>query len=700
MRLHLATAAVAALTACSSTPRPQTPAPTSPDAGPTTPAVPDAAPAPAMTLAQSGIVPDWIDGKADPCQDFYQYACGSFLAAATIPPDRSSWGAIDIDQKRQEEFLHQLLEKATEAPGGDPVMKKIGDYYAACTDEPAIEKAGIAPIQPLLDQVARVRSWKSAVQTVIDLHTHGIFPLFRIRPTQDFADATQMIAGFDQGGLGLPDRSYYLEDKGNMKQVREAYRAHVQRMFALTGMTKTRARRAAADVMKVETALARLAQSKVARRDPHNIYHRIERAGLKKAARTFPWDEYFQKMGIGQVTPVTVNAPAYFTGVDELLHRQRPAALRSYLAWRVLDASAQYLSKAFVDEDFAMTRALIGVKQLPPRWRRCVHRVDHDLGELLAQPYVAARFAGSSKALAIDLVKAVKVAIHAELARLPWMDPATVEAAQAKLDKMAYLVGYPETWRAYDFPVSRTDYAANVAAATQFELHRELGKIGKPVDKKEWYMTPPTVNAYYDPSINEIVLPAGQLQPPFFSATFHPAVNFGATGGGTIGHEMTHGFDDEGSQFDGDGNLRNWWSKATSDKFHKATQCVVDQYAQYEAVPGVELNGKLTAGENIADIGGVKLGYLAYQAWRAAQTEPPPAEVGPYTDDQLYFLAYGQSWCTKTTAEMAEMRAHSNPHSPPRWRVNGVVADQPGFAAAFRCTRGAPMAPEKFCSVW
>jgi predicted metalloendopeptidase len=280
------------------------------------------------------------------------------------------------------------------------------------------------------------------------------------------------------------------------------------------------------------------------------------------------------------------------------------------------------------------------------------------------------------------------------------MDDATRAAAKAKLAKMDRLVGYPDHWRVYDFAVSRTSYASNVAAAAAFEVKRELGKIGKPVDKQEWGMTPPTVNAYYEPSLNEIALPAGQLQPPFFGATFHPAVNFGSTGGGTIGHEMTHGFDDEGSQFDGDGNLRDWWSKSTSKQFHTATACVQKQYSKYEAVPGVFLNGKLTSGENIADIGGVKLGYLAYQAWRAAQPTPPPAKVGDYSDDQLYFLAYAQSWCMKTAPEQLENRAHTDPHSPPMWRVNGVIVDQPGFGPAFSCKRGTPMNPGNACSVW
>jgi predicted metalloendopeptidase len=313
---------------------------------------------------------------------------------------------------------------------------------------------------------------------------------------------------------------------------------------------------------------------------------------------------------------------------------------------------------------------------------------------------VALKFAGDAKQRAIDLTHAVLAAMGEELDTLPWMDDATRAAAHQKLTKMAYLVGYPDSWRKYDFPVSRGDYAANVLAATRFEIARQLGKIGKPVDRFDWLMTPPTVNAYYEPTLNELALPAGQLQPPFFGATFHPAVNFGSTAGGTIGHEMTHGFDDEGSQFDSDGNLRDWWSESTKKAFGEATQCVVDQYAQYEAVPGVKLDGKLTAGENLADIGGVKIAFRAYHMWRKAQATPPPASVDGFTDDQLYFLAYGQSWCAKLSPESLETMAHTNPHSPPRWRVNGVIVDQPGFAEAFHCAAGTPMNPGKTCSVW
>jgi predicted metalloendopeptidase len=453
--------------------------------------------------------------------------------------------------------------------------------------------------------------------------------------------------------------------------------------------------------MRVETTLARLSQDDVVRRDPHNVYHRVERAGLEaKIAPSFPWRDYLAALGIADVTAISVNDPAYYTAVARLLRSEQPAALRSYLTAAVMRDQADSLGKAWVEEAFAMRKELTGVKELPPRWRRCLRRTDRDLGELLGQSYVQAKFGGDAKARAVDLTRTVLGAMRVELDNLSWMDDSTRAAAKQKLDKMAYLVGFPDKWRAYDFAIKRTDFAGNVQAAGRWELARQLAKIGKPVDRSDWGMTPPTVNAYYDPTLNEIALPAGQLQPPFFGATFHPAVNFGATGGGTIGHEMTHGFDDEGSQFDSDGNLREWWSKPTREKFAAATRCVVDQYAAYEAVPKVKLDGKLTAGENIADNGGVKLAYQAYQAWKAQQQPPPQQRVDGYTDDQLYFLAYGQSWCDKMTPEALEMRAHSNPHSPPMWRVNGVIVNQPGFGAAFQCAAGTPMNPGKQCRVW
>ncbi len=691
--LCLAAGLAAACAASSEAPPPQAPAQSTP------PAIASAAPAKSLTLAQTGIVAAWMDPTVDACQDYFGYACGGFVKNAVIPPDLPQWSVGWEIIKANEAFLRDVLEKAAKSPGDDPATRKIGDYYAACTDEDSVEKAGAAPVKPLLDTVAKVKDARSLADAITALHAFTIFPLFDIDAQQDFKDATHMIASLDQDGIGLPDRDYYLKDVGNMKDVRAFYVGHVGRMFALLGMSPTEAKVATADVMRIETKIAKLQQDKVVRRDPYKVYNRVDRTGLPAIAKTFPWDSYFTALGFPGVKEISVNDKAYFTGIDALTHEEKPAAWRHYLAWQVAHAEASRLSKPFQNEAFSMRQKITGQKELEPRWKKCVRNVDNQLGELLAQPYVAAKFAGDSKDRAKALTQSIHDAMRSELGALAWMDDTTRTAALAKLELINDKVGYPDKWRAYDFTVSRTDYAGNALAADRFELHRRLGKVGNAVDKTEWGMTPPTVNAYYNPSLNEIVLPAGELQPPYFSRDFYPPVNIGDEGANTIGHELTHGFDDEGSQFDGAGNLRDWWTKETKAKFADATKCVQDQYSGYEAVPGVKLNGPLTSGENIADIGGVKLGYGALQAWQKAHADDRRTVDG-YTDEQLFFLAYAQGWCTKETSELLEMRTHSDPHSPAKWRVNGPMADVPAFAASYQCKAGTPMNSGKVCSVW
>jgi predicted metalloendopeptidase len=652
-----------------------------------------------ITLAQTGIEPAWMDTSADPCSDFFAYACGGFVKTTVIPSDRPTWGTTQQIQKENEEFLRDILEKAAQNGEGDPGKKKIGDFYAACIDEDSIEKAGLSPIQPLLDTIAKVNDGKSLAAAVIALHAVSIWPLFDVGSQQDFKDATKMIAGLDQDGLGLPDRDYYLKDDGNLKEVRDFYATHVGRMFALAGYNPAEVKTATADVLRIETKLAKAQQDKVTRRDPYKIYHRVDRAGLPAMAKTFPWDAYFKVLGFPDIKEISVNDPAYFTFVDGLLAEEKAPAWRHYLAWHVLHDRAHVLSKGFVGESFLLRQKLVGQKEIEPRWKRCVRAVDRSLGELLAQPYVTAKFAGDSKDRARDLVGMIRAAMKTDLTNLPWMDGPTRDAALGKIAKMGDQVGYPDKWRAYDFAVARGAFAQNEEAAERFELHRQLAKVGKPVDRNDWLMTPPTVNAYYDPSQNKIVLPAGELQPPFFSTKFYPPVNIGNEGGNTIGHEITHAFDDEGSQFDGDGNLVDWWTKDTKAKFEEATKCVQDQYSGYDAVPGVKLNGALTSGENIADIGGVKLGYAALVSWKKAHPEEHKSVEG-FTDEQLVFLGYAQGWCSKETPQFLEMLARTNPHSPPRWRVNGPMADVPAFAEAYHCKAGTPLNTGKVCAVW
>jgi predicted metalloendopeptidase len=653
-------------------------------------------PAKAISLKAAGVEPGTLDRTVDACTDFYQLACGGLLKNVEIPADKSAWGPAQQLQELTEGLLRETLDRAAKGGESDAGMKKLGAFHGACMDEASIEKQKIAPLKPLLDVVARVKDVKSLYAAVLALHQKRIFAFFDISSQQDFKDATLVIAGLDQNGLGLPDRDYYLEDDAKSKETRAFYLGHIERLLVLAGDKPAAAKKAAAEILRVEAAIAKLSQDKVSRRDPQKIYNKIDRKGLADAAGHFPWDDYFKALGFPAIKDVSVNSVPYFKGIDALLGSEKPEALRHYLRWVVVSSQASRLGKGFVAERFALRSKLTGQKEIEPRWKRCVNAADFALGEILAQEYVKARFDPESKRAAEDLIKSVRGAMKTELAALPWMDAPTRAAAEDKLAKMNDKIGYPSVWKAYDFEVGK-EYAANVIAAEAFELRRNLAKVGKPVDRQEWQMTPPTVNAYYDASLNEMVFPAGILQPPFFAKTFSAAVNYGATGG-VMGHELTHGFDDEGSQFDGSGNLRNWWSETTAKKFEEQTKCVADQYSGYDAVPGVKLNGKLTLGENIADIGGVKLALMAFHESRKGATEALAAEG--YTEEQLFFLGYAQSWCQKERPELLELMAKTNPHAPPRWRVNGVLADLPAFAEAFACKEGSAMRPATVCSVW
>jgi predicted metalloendopeptidase len=672
---------------------------TEPGATPPQPTLTTAAPtppAPGLSLEAAGVSAAAMDAKADPCQDFYQFACGTLVDKGEIPADRVSWGPVAQLQVRNEEFLRATLDRARDKPGDDPVAKKIGAWYGACMNEDALEKTGATSLQPLLDGIDKIKDVKGLYAAVATLHKRAIFPFFEVTSQQDYKDATLVIAALDQAGLGLPDRDYYLDDDAHTKEIRAFYQGYIERLFGLVGAKPDAAKKAAEDVLRVETSLAKIAQDKVARRDPYKIYNKVDRVGLAKASKGFPWDAYWKALGFPEVKDISVNSVPYFTGLDALLKKEKPEALRHYLVAVTVRSQASRLSSAFVKERFAMKQKLTGQKELEPRWRRCVSSTDDALGELLGQQFVAARFDADSKREAKALIEGIRGAMKTELGGLPWMDAPTRTAAVDKLTRMNDKVGYPDHWRAYDFEVG-ADYAANSLASDTSELARTLKKVGKPVDRGEWQMSPPTVNAYYDPSLNEMVFPAGILQPPFFDKGFAAAVNYGSTGA-VMGHELTHGFDDEGSQFDGTGNLRNWWSEATGKLFKEQTKCVIDQYSSYEAVPGVHINGELTAGENIADIGGLALAFSAYRNNRKNAKDRVTA--GGYTEDQLFFLAYGQSWCSKIRPEVLELMAKTNPHSPPRSRVDGVVADVPAFAEAFACKAGAPMRPAKACGVW
>jgi endothelin-converting enzyme/putative endopeptidase len=501
----------------------------------------------------------------------------------------------------------------------------------------------------------------------------------------------------DQGGLGLPDRDYYLKDDAKSKELVKAYEAHVGKMLELAGTPKDKSAHEAATVLKIEHALAEASMSLVDRRDPKKLYHRLELAGIQKKAPKFPWSAFLKELGHPEITQINVAVPEFFVALNKNLTKFPMAEWRTYLKWHVVHGMAPALSKTFVNENFAFyDKTLQGTDEILPRWKRCVQSTDRSIGEALGQRFVDRSFGADGKVMTKELVDTVEKAMETNLAKLAWMDEATRTAAAEKLKNIANKIGFPDKWRNYDkLEITRDSYATNLLRANEFESQRDLSKVGKPLDRTEWLMTPPTVNAYYDPSMNEMVFPAGILQPPFFSRQAAAPVNYGAIGM-VMGHELTHGFDDEGRQFDAKGNLKDWWTPKASEEFDHRAACVTDQYNGFVAVDDVHVNGKLTLGENIADLGGIKLAYHAY----FADKKPAAAPAGGYTDDQLFFLGVAQAWCGKRRDANARQRAATDPHSPPQYRVNGPLSNLPEFAAAFQCKPGAKMVRKDACSVW
>ncbi|HEX4353020.1 MAG TPA: M13 family metallopeptidase [Polyangiales bacterium] len=657
---------------------------------------PSAAATQSVTLAEVGLDGSKIDKGADPCRDFYRYACGAWLDRTSIPADKPEYGTFYEIHDRNEALLHEILERAAREPGDDVVQQKIGAYYGACMDEGAIEKAGTSALEPLFALSHKVSDDKTLLVALANLQRAGVDVLFTIEPGQDKKDATKMIAQIGQGGLGLPDRDYYVRDDDSSQKLRAAYRTHVEKMFALNGVKAAEAKQAADDSFAIETAIAKSQKTRVELRDENGTYNRIDRAGLAKAA-PLPWDLYFSTLGFPAISAINTVSVAYVEAFATIAHTFPPAKLHHYIDARILDSLAPYLPKRFVDEAFELARQLNGQKEQRPRWKRCIGYTDDSLGELLAQPYVAVAFGGDSKAAAERMTDSISRAFAANLASIDWMDPPTKDKARAKLAKIVRLIGYPDKWRHYDYAIERANYDATELAARNFESGYQLGKIDKPVDKYEWQMTPPTVNAYYDPQLNEMVFPAGILQRPFYDVKASEAVNLGGMGM-IAGHELTHGFDDQGAQYDADGNLSGWWPEAVTEAFGDRTKCVANYYANYEALPGQKLNGELTLGENIADMGGVKMAFAAYRAARAAAKQVQVADG--YSEDQQFFLAVAQAWCTKSTDELERLRLTVDPHSSPRFRVLGSLSSLPEFGEAFQCKAGAPMRPTQVCKVW
>jgi len=660
---------------------------------------PPASPAPVneVSLAEVGLSAEAIDRSVDPCQDFYRFACGGWMDKTEIPSDKPRWvrSFSEIHKSNEQELLRILEESRKLAPSSG-ARGRLGAYYGACVDEAAIEAQGLAPLEPLMKEIAKVRDAKTLTEAVMQLHRRRVWALFDISADQDFKDATKVIAHLDQSGLGLPDRDYYVVDDEDKKKIRAAYLEHVQKMLVLAGNKEARAKKMAADVLEIETELAKVSKTKVERRDPKGLYNKIDRSGLESTVGNFDWKRYFDGIGRPKLTDISVTAPKFFEGMNALVKKVRPAQWKSYLTWHVVHSLAPALGHKLVHEDFRMRQVLSGQPEMRPRWKRCVAATDEAMGEQLAQPYIEKRFAGKSKEAAQVLIHEISRAFDQRLDELDWMDDKTRARAREKLQKMAFLIGYPSKYKQYDFEIGPDSYAKNLMAARAWELSDNLSRLDRPVDREEWEMSPPTVNAYYHPLKNQMVFPAGILQPPFYSVDAKVAVNLGAMGM-VVGHELTHGFDDQGAQFDADGNLRDWWEPKVSATFKSKTGCVEKLYSGFELLPGLKQNGELTLGENIADMGGIKLAFRAYRSIREGQV---PNVAEGFTEDQQFFLATGQSWCALARDEFIRLATQNDPHSQPRNRINGPMSQLPEFAEAFSCASGTPMHPEKVCSVW
>lgn len=653
-----------------------------------------------------GIDPSIIDPGAKPCDSFYAYACGCWLAKAVIPPDRPSWSRsfTEIEERNLRE-LRAIAEQqaAGRVDPADWYGQKVGDFWAACVDEAAIERRGTRDLKSVLARIDAVDGVPSLARELAALHRDGIFPAFRIYSEQDSKNASQVIGAIAQGGLWLPDRDYYLKTDPKSAAVQKAYRAHLVRMLRLAGAPAHRADREAKAIFRLERSMAEAHWSVVELRDPLRTYNRLDLPGLEKAAPRFPWKAYLEALGHGELTAFNATTPRSLVRLDELLAKTPSATWRAYLKWHLLSSMARdrALPKAFVDEQFAFVSAhFTGAKEQEPRWKHCVRATDDALGEALGQAYVRRFFGADGKQRTGQLVSEIEGAMGRDLDALAWMDAPTRARAREKLARVVNKVGYPDRWRDYGtMKLDRGSFFRSVLAANAFEVDRQLSKIGKPLDRGEWAMSPPTVNAYYDPSMNEMVFPAGILQPPFFARGAPDAVNYGAIGM-VVGHELTHGFDDQGRRYDANGNLVDWWTPAVNQEFERRAACVERQYGEYAAIDDLKVNGKLTLGENIADLGGLKLAFEAYQASRTGKAAEPP--VAGFTPAQAFFIGYAQSWCTAERPELTRLRARVNPHSPPRWRVDGPLSNLPAFREAFACGEGSPMARAGAmrCAVW
>jgi putative endopeptidase len=648
-----------------------------------------------------------MDKSVDPCVDLYRYSCGGWQKKNPIPPDQTSWSVYAKLYQDNLDFLRGILEQAAQPDKQrNAVTQEIGDFYAACMDETAVEKRGLGGIEPELDAIAQLKSTKELTALVARLqliyyrYSYTSSLLFSAGSAQDPDNSEHVIADVDQGGLALPDRDYYTKEDAKSKETRERYLQHVQRVFELLGDAPAVAKQNAETVLRLETAMAKASLTRVERRDPHKLVHKMKVADLIQLAPNFDWVAYYHELQYPEISILNVDAPEFIKELNLLLASEPIDSWKSYLRFHVADTSSPYLSSKFVEESFEFYRKYLrGAKEMQPRWKRCVQYVDYDLGEALGQAYVAKVFSPELKQSTLDMVQRIEEAMAARIKGLDWMSPETKQQALTKLAGIRNKIGYPDHWRDYSsVKIVRDDFAGNVERAHQFESRRQINKIGKPVDHGEWDISATTVDAYYNPQMNDINFPAAVLQPPLYDPRMDDAPNYGNTGG-TIGHELTHGFDDEGSQYDAKGNLKNWWTKEDREKFDARTQCVDDQYSSYVAVDDVHVNGKLTLGENVADLGGE---ILAYMAWKDATKDKKLEPIDGLTPEQRFFVGFAQWDCSNLRPEDLRMRAMTDPHAPSPDRINGVVVNMPEFSEAFSCKPGQPMVKPaaKVCKVW
>jgi putative endopeptidase len=643
----------------------------------------------------------FLDRSVNPCVDFYKFSCGNWIKLNPIPADQARWdvyGKLQMDNQR---FLWGILDAASkQSAGRSPNQQKIGDYFGSCMDEASVEKAGTAPLDPQLKEIAALQRVSDLPPLLARLHLSSSIssPLFGFGSSQDYADSSRVIGFATASGLGLPDRDYYVKTDAKSQETRAKYLEHLARTFQLMGDAAAKSKSEAQTVMEMETALAKASLTRVDKRDPYKLFHKMSAADLAKLTPSFGWAAYWSALGLPAQTEINVTEPKFFQEAEHLLQTRSMADWKSYLRWHLARDKSSFLSAAFVRVNFDFySKYLRGVTELAPRWKRCVQYVDRHLGEALGQVFVEKTFTPDTKARALAATKEIEKAMEADLQQLVWMGPETRKQALAKLHAVVNKIGYPDKWRDYSsLNIAHGDFLGNVNRAVIFESKRDLNKIGKPVDRTEWEITPPTVNAYYDPQMNDINFPAGVLQPPLFDPKMDDAPNYGNTGA-TIGHELTHGFDDEGRQFDAHGNLKDWWTPKDAQQFEQRAACVVNQYAQYKVVDDIKINSKLTEGEDVADLGGT---LLAYMAWKDATRGKDLKPIGGFSTDQRFFIGMAQWACGDERPESKRVGAVTNPHSPLEYRINGVVSNMPEFQKAFACKAGQPMVRAQACRVW